>query len=110
MDENLITRINEEEFDKLTFESGTPVMVMFGADRCHVCKELLPTVEEIASDYAVKMKVYWVDVDAFKGLFQRLRLRGIPQLLIFNGGEVQEHLGGLHSKEEIVEAIERVIA
>lgn len=110
MNENPITSIGEEEFDKLTFESRTPVMVMFGAERCHVCKELLPIVEEIASDYAAKMKVYWVDVDAFKDLFKRFRLRGIPQLLIFDGGEVKEHIGGLHSKEEIVEVIERTIA
>ncbi|MFZ5645886.1 MAG: thioredoxin family protein [Bacillota bacterium] len=104
-----LTDISAEEFDGLTFESTVPVMVFFGAERCQVCKELLPTVEEIASEYTGKMNFYWVDVDRYKALSTRFRLRGIPQLLIFSMGEVKERIGGLNTKEDLVEVVKRVV-
>ena len=110
MSEDLIINISEVEFDKLTFDSSTPSMVMFGAERCSVCKELLPTVQELADDYAGKMNVYWVDVDLYKSLFKRFRLRGIPNLMIFSKGEIQDRMGGLLSKDELNEVIIRVLA
>ncbi len=109
MSEELIVSISEEEFDRLTFDSGTPSMVFFGAERCHVCKELLPVIEEIASDYTGKLNVYWVDVDKYKALFKRFRLRGIPNLLLFNNGEVKERIGGLSSKQELLEIIGKTL-
>lgn len=109
MERNPIVSIAESEFDSLTFESGVPALVFFGAERCSVCKELLPAVEEIASEYTGKMNVYWVDVDQYKALFKRFRLKGIPNLLLFNCGEVKERIGGLHPKEDLVELIDGVI-
>lgn len=109
MDRDLIPSISDTEFDSLTFDSSTPVLVFFGADRCSVCKELLPVVEEIASDYKGKLNVYWVDVDQYKELFKRFRLRGIPNLLFFSDGEVKERIGGLQTKEDLVEILDRVM-
>jgi thioredoxin 1 len=109
MSENLIVNLSDEEFDRLTFDSSIPSMVMFGAERCNVCKELYPTVEEIAEEYAEKMKVFWVDVDQYKLLFKRFRLRGIPNLMIFNKGEIKDRMGGLLSKEELIEIINRAL-
>lgn len=104
-----LTTISAEEFDKLTFDSPVPVTVFFGAERCQVCKELLPTVEEIAFEYAAKMNFYWVDVDHNKSLSTRFRLRGIPQLVLFNGGEIKERIGGLNPKEDLVALVDKVI-
>ncbi|MEL7566202.1 MAG: thioredoxin domain-containing protein [Dehalobacterium sp.] len=102
--------ITADNFDTLTFDSAIPVLVFFGAERCQVCKELLPTVEEIASELAEKMNFYWVDVDAYKSLSTRFRLRGIPQILVFNDGEIKERIGGLAEKEAILEKINSVLA
>lgn len=101
--------ITAENFDSLTFDSATPVLVFFGAERCQVCKELLPTVEEIAGDLAEKMSFYWVDVDAYKSLSTRFRLRGIPQILIFYNGEIKERIGGLAEKDAILAKINSVL-
>jgi len=98
-------RLTADNFDTLTFDSAIPVLVFFGAERCQVCKELLPTVEEIAGEFAGKMNFYWVDVDADKSLATRFRLRGIPQLLIFADGEIKERIGGLAEKEDIISRI-----
>lgn len=104
-----LTGLTAENFDALTFDSALPVLVFFGAERCQVCKELLPAVEEIAGDFAEKMNFYWVDVDEYKTLATRFRLRGIPQILIFHQGEIKERIGGLAEKEAIQEKIDSVL-
>lgn len=103
-----IISITDEKFDELTFESRVPVMVFFGSKQCAVCKELFPIMQEISSDYADILNIYWVDVNKYKPLFQRFRLKGIPNLLLFSNGEVQERISGLHPKEVIAEVINKV--
>lgn len=110
INEELFTSISSVEFDSLTFESSTPALVLFGAERCKVCKELYPVLEEILPDYAGEINSYFMDVDANKDMMKRFRLRGIPTMLIFKGGEVKERIAGLPSQEELVEVIERVLA
>lgn len=102
--------LTDDNFDQETFESSGPVMVFFGAERCPVCKELAPVVDEIADEYTGRLKVCWVDVDGYRSLFKRFRLRGIPTLLLFKNGEVEERIGGLHPKEELVSKIDNLVA
>jgi len=104
-----LNRIEEKEFDKLTFESSTATLVFFGTRRCVVCREQLPIIEQVAYEYRNKLKAYWVDVDKFKSLFNRFRLQGIPNILIFNKGEVKEKIRGLNSKETFVEVISNIL-
>lgn len=109
VNEELFIGISEEEFDRLTFESNTPSLVMFGAERCKVCKELHPMLEELLPNYAGKINNYFIDIDANKDMMKRFRLRGIPMLLIFSGGEVKERLAGLPSEEELIDALKRIL-
>ncbi|WP_407310159.1 thioredoxin family protein [Desulfosporosinus sp. SB140] len=109
MDQDLLTSISASEFDRVTFDSSIPSLVFFGAERCHVCKELLPTVEETLSNYKGKINGFWVDVDQNKPLFQRFRLKGIPNLLLISQGEVKYKFGGLSTKEELMEKINQFI-
>jgi len=105
----LVIEITDLEFDSCTFESSTPVMVLFTAERCAVCKELLPIVEEVAEKYADSLKVYKIDVDTYKSIATRFRLRGIPQILFFKEGEIKDRIGGLRSEEELEEVIDGLI-
>ena len=106
---NIVAEITDLEFDSYTFESNMPVMVLFTAERCGVCKELLPIVEEIAEKYADNLKTYKIDVDIYKSIATRLRLRGIPQVLFFKEGEIKERIGGLRSEEELEEIIDTLV-
>ncbi len=106
----MLKELTDLNFDQETFESSKPVLVFFGAERCSVCKELLPTVEELADDYSGKIKFFWVEVDRYKTLFRRFRLRGIPTLILFREGAAKDRTGGLRSKEELVEMIENHIS
>jgi thioredoxin 1 len=99
-----------DNFDSLTFDSATPVLVFFGKEECQVCKELLPTIEEISKELQGKMNFYSVDVIEYKSLATRFRLRGVPQVLIFANGEIKERIGGLAEKKDIMDKINNVLS
>ena len=90
-------------FDEEVFESALPVLVLFGAERCAQCKEMLPDVEEIASSRKGLLKACWVDIDKYKSLAIRLRIRGIPNLLLFKDGAMESRLSGLQPMDEILD-------
>ena len=100
MEKTSLPHLGEADFDRHTFESAEPALVFFGAERCSVCQELLPVVEELAAEFS-KVRMYWVDVDINKSLFSRFRLRGIPTLLAFKDGVAGKRLGGLRTREEL---------
>ncbi|AND84945.1 thiol reductase thioredoxin [Clostridium tyrobutyricum] len=101
MKNNIILNIEERNFDRLTFDNKIPVLVLFYAKRCGVCKMLYPILEEIAEYYFRKLKIYSVDVDRYETLAQRFRLKGIPTVLMFKNGEVVEKIVGFNSKKNL---------
>lgn len=104
-----LKRIDESEFDALTFESAKLSLVFFGARRCELCKVLMPIMEEVYFENQEIIRIYWVDVDKSKRLFQRFRLQGIPNILVFQDGEVVEKIRGMHTKEELLQVLDKVL-
>lgn len=101
MDKSSILSIDEKNFDSFTFDSDTPAIVFFNADRCGACKMLHPILEKMAEEYFDRLNIYSVDVDKHELLVQRFRLSGIPTILIFKDGEVARKIIGFHSKEAL---------
>jgi thioredoxin 1 len=66
---------------------------------------MAPVIDEIADDYAGRVKVGKLDVDSNPKSASRYQVRGIPTLLIFKGGSVVEQLVGAVPKEKVVEAL-----
>ena len=108
MNKIALTKIDEKGFDSLTFESNTIVLVFFLVKRCRVCLEQLPIIEQIAYEYKDDLKAYWVDASKCKPLFYRFRLQGVPNILIFNEGEVKQKIRGLNSKETFTRIINNI--
>ena len=90
-------------FDEEVFESALPVLVLFGAERCAQCKQMLPDVEDIVSSRQETLKGCWVDIDKYKSLATRLRIRGIPNLLLFKDGAMESRLVGVQQSEDITQ-------
>jgi thioredoxin 1 len=84
-----------------------PVMVDFWAEWCRPCHMLAPTVAEIATDYAGRLKVVKVNVDENVNTAGKFNIRGIPTLLIFKGGQVAEQIVGAVPKEQISKALDQ---
>ena len=108
MAENLI-EFTDDNFDTEVLKSNLPVLVDFWAEWCGPCKMIGPIVEEIASDYAGKVKVGKVNVDFNNQVAMQYGIRGIPALLVFKGGAVANQIVGAVPKNNITEILDEVI-
>lgn len=110
MASNGILEVTDANFDQAVLKSDQPVMVDFWATWCGPCKALAPLVDELAAAYNGKIKVGKMDVDQNPSTPQRYGVRGIPTLLIFRNGQVQEQIVGLVGREKIEKALNKQLA
>ena len=108
MAENLI-EFTDDNFDTEVLKSNLPVLVDFWAEWCGPCKMIAPIVEEIAGDYAGKVKVGKVNVDFNNQVAMQYGIRGIPALLVFKSGAVANQIVGAVPKNNITQILDEVI-
>jgi thioredoxin 1 len=100
----------DADFDKDVLNSEVPVLVDFWAEWCGPCRMMSPTVDQVATEYAGKVKVGKVDVDANQQTAYRYGIRGIPTLLLFKGGQVVEQKVGAIGKPEFQKMLDKHVA
>lgn len=105
-----IVDLNSENFENEVLQSETPVLVDFWAQWCGPCKMLSPILDELAGEYAGKVKIGKVDVDENQELSAQYSVLSIPTLLIFKDGKVQEQHVGLKGKSELKQALDASLA
>ena len=102
--------ISDDTFETEVLQSGTPVLIDFWAPWCAPCRAIAPVVDELAKEYAGKLKVVKMNVDDNPRTPQRYGVRGIPNLILFAGGQVKEQIIGAQPKGQFVNAISKVVA
>lgn len=105
-----ITEVTDETFQTDVLNSALPVLVDFWASWCGPCKALVPTIEQIATEYDGKLKVMKLDVDLNEAMARRFEIRGIPALLLFRDGKEARRIVGFVSKEIIDKSVLQVLA
>lgn len=95
-------------FDEIIYDKGKSCLVIFSRKTCHVCKEVVPLLEELQPNYEGTFDFYYVDIEENAGLFQRFSLKGVPQILYFKEGEFQGKQAGLVDEEKVAEKIAAV--
>lgn len=98
--------ITKTNFNDEVLNSDIPVLIDFWAEWCGPCKMLAPTIEEIAHEYADKVKVGKINVDAEPELAAKFGIMSIPTVLLFRNGEVCEKSVGFVPKEALVSLFE----
>lgn len=104
-----LAQLNASRFEEVIYDNCEACLVIFSRKGCHVCKEVVPMLEELQPKYAGRFGFYYVDVEEDKNLFQRFSLKGVPQILFFNEGEYQGKMAGNVEDEEVEEKIAEVI-
>jgi thioredoxin 1 len=98
---------NSFQAEVIDASKAQPVMVDFWAEWCRPCHMLAPTVAEIATEYAGKIKVVKLNVDENMNAAGRFNIRGIPTLLIFKGGQVADQIVGAVPKDQISKIVDQ---
>lgn len=85
-----------DNFHDLVHHSDQPVLVDFWADWCHPCHMLAPVLDKVAAEYADRLTVVKVDVDAYPELADEYQVQGFPTLKLFaNGAETDTLMGAV---------------
>lgn len=83
-----IVNTTDQDFKADVLESDVPVLVDFWAGWCAPCKAIAPVLEDLANEYAGKLKIVKVDVTSCEDTAVQYNIRNIPALLMFKNGEV----------------------
>ncbi len=104
--QNIVT-LTDGNFTAEVTQSTVPVLVDFWAEWCGPCKMVAPILDELATEYAGKVKIAKVNIDEYQGLATQFSVRAIPTLLLFKNGQVIEQMVGLRNKRDLKTSLDR---
>ena len=104
-----VSDVGDSDFESQVLNSDIPVLVDFWAPWCGPCKSIAPVIEELANEFGGKVKFVKLNVDDNPKTPTDYGVRGIPNLILFRGGEVVEQIVGAVPKEQLSEAIGKIV-
>ncbi len=104
-----VKHVTDASFEDEVLKASGPVLVDFWAQWCGPCKMIAPVLDELAVEYAGKLQICKLDVDANLGTAPKYNVKGIPTLIIFKNGNVEAKKVGAMSKSQLAAFIESTI-
>jgi thioredoxin 1 len=103
---NAIVYVSDSTFDSEVLQSTTPVLVDYWAEWCGPCKMIAPILDDVAKEYAGKLKVAKLNIDENQETPPKYGIRGIPTLMLFKNGNVEAIKVGALSKSQLAAFID----
>ena len=94
-------KVTDASFEADVLQSAEPVVVDFWAEWCGPCKMIGPSLEELARDYAGKVKIVKLNVDENPNTAAKYGIMSIPTLLMFKNGEIASRQVGAAPKQKL---------
>lgn len=104
-----IHHISDATFEAEVIKSDRPVLIDYWAEWCGPCKMIAPILNEIAEEYAGKLKVAKLNIDENPATPPKYGIRGIPTLMLFKDGEVEATKVGALSKSQLTAFLDQHI-
>ncbi len=104
-----VLNITTSSWDKEVLESDSLVMVDFWAVWCGPCRIIAPAIEELAKDYAGKVKVVKLNTDENPEIASKYKIMGIPTVMFFRGGEKVDQVVGAVPKSQLQSMIDKLL-
>jgi len=107
---NLVAQADQTNWETEVMQSSQVVMVDFWAVWCGPCQMVAPIVEQLASEYAGKLKVMKLNTDEAPEIAGRYQIMSIPTILFFKDGQPVEKLVGVRPKPQFKQVIDSLLA
>jgi thioredoxin 2 len=104
-----VLEVSEARFDEQVLGSPLPVLLDVWAAWCAPCRGMAPVIEELASSLSARLRVAKLDVDQNPAAAARLRIQGVPTLILFKGGREITRMIGARGKGDILAALADVV-
>jgi thioredoxin 1 len=102
-----IIHASDISFQKDVLESSLPVLVDFWAPWCGPCRMVAPVLEELAGEYAGKVKIVKLNTDENTETAQTYGIMSIPTLAVFREGKVIDGIIGAAPKKMLKEILDK---
>ncbi len=100
-----LMEFSDANFDTEVLGCQLPVLVDFSAKWCAPCRQLLPTIEALADEFAGKAKIGKLDTEQARQVCVKYGIAALPTLIIFKGGNVVKKWTGFQKKDTIANAL-----
>ncbi|XP_027061870.1 uncharacterized protein LOC113770237 [Coffea eugenioides] len=105
----VVPPVKDDTWQSLVLDCDSPVLVEFWAPWCGPCRIIHPVIDELAKEYAGKLKCYKVNTDDSPGIATKYGIRSIPTVMIFKNGEKKDTVIGAVPKQVLTTSIEKFL-
>ena len=104
-----VMMFTDANFDSEVLQSPQPVLVDFWAEWCYPCRMLAPTIDELAEEYAGRVKVGKLDTDGNRQVSLKFGISAIPTVMLFKDGQLVKRFVGAQQKKDFRAALDEAL-